>query len=133
MWVSMGRHETSVLNPQNLLYTELGLGAEAEKTLEEAAQSVALWETQGRWRDEQDHRRTKPSGLRPGLAFPSKSACASGWFHPRSPVHSRPGPKWLETGPLDAGGPGLSHVHVLLYCEALGESHHLSESLTPHL
>lgn len=37
MWVSMGRHETSVLSSQNLLYTELGVGAGAEKTLEEAA------------------------------------------------------------------------------------------------
>lgn len=69
MWVSMGRHETSVLSPQNLLYTEPGEGAGAEKTL---VQSVVLWETQGRWRDEQDHRGTKPSGLCPGLAFPLK-------------------------------------------------------------
>lgn len=129
----MGRHETSVLSPPNLLYTELGLGPGAKKIREEAAQPVALWEAQGRWRDAQDHRGTKPSGLRPGLAFPSKSACASGWFQPRSPVHSRPGPKWIETGPLDAGGPELSHVHVLLYCGALGESHHSSETLTPHL
>lgn len=36
-------------------------------------------------------------------------------------------------GPLDAGGPGLSHVHVLLYCVASGEAHHLSEPLIPHL
>lgn len=115
----LGEHgQARDLSPQSPKPTlhRTGGGGGAEKTLEEAAPSVALWKTQGRWRAEQDHRGTKPLGLHPGLAFPSKSSCPSSWFHPRSPVHSRPRPKWLETGPLDAGGPGLSHVHILLYC-----------------
>ena len=135
MWVSVllltgTRPQSSI--PQTYLTQSWG-GAGAEKTLEEAAQSLALWKTRGRWRDEQDQSVTKPLGLCLGLAFSPKSSCASGWFHPRSSVHSRPGPEWLGTGPLDAGGPGLSHVHVLLYCVALGKCHHLSEPLIPRL